>query len=163
MRIDSGTRRQHRVIRQRDAGRHERGIEIDVTATAIGLVGHTAHLQRPGHHLSAGSGPGLGRVIDGIFSFGQLQHQIPVQRRLLQALGHLFEQEVVAGLGALLGALGGGFLGCWLVERHRGMANKDALRAAFGATLGRFGGFIIKLGVGVTMLVLSIPAIWASA
>jgi uncharacterized protein YqgC (DUF456 family) len=78
-------------------------------------------------------------------------------------IGAIVCAPILFGLGALLGALGGGFLGCWLVERHRGMANKNALRAAFGATLGRFGGFIIKLGVGVTMLVLSIPAIWASA
>ncbi len=78
-------------------------------------------------------------------------------------VGAIFCAPFLFGLGALLGALGGGFLGCWLVETHRGMAGKDALRAAFGTTLGRFGGFVIKLGIGVAMLILCIPAIWASA
>ena len=77
-------------------------------------------------------------------------------------IGAIFCAPFLFGLGALLGALAGGFLGCWLVERNRGMPNKEALRAAFGATLGRFGGFMIKLGVGITMLVFAIPAIWAS-
>ncbi len=67
------------------------------------------------------------------------------------------------GLGALLGALGGGFIACWATEKFQGKSGKDALHAAFGATLGRFGGFVIKLGIGIAILSLSIPAVWAGA
>ena len=65
------------------------------------------------------------------------------------------------GFGALLGALAGGFAGCWLVEIMCGAGNAAALRAAFGATLGRFGGFIVKLGIGIGMIWLVTPRLWA--
>lgn len=64
------------------------------------------------------------------------------------------------GLGALLGALAGGFAGCFIVEKGCGAASGAAAQAAFGATLGRFGGFIIKLGIGVGMIALAVPRIW---
>lgn len=66
------------------------------------------------------------------------------------------------GFGALLGALAGGFTGCFLVEKGAGTATNTAARAAFGATLGRFGGFVVKLGIGVGMIWLTAPRIWGS-
>lgn len=65
------------------------------------------------------------------------------------------------GFGALLGALGGGFLGCYLLEKLHGSAHVPAVRAAFGATLGRFGGFLVKLGIGIGMIWMAAPRIWA--
>jgi uncharacterized protein YqgC (DUF456 family) len=64
------------------------------------------------------------------------------------------------GFGALLGALGGGFVGCWLVEKCSGANSSDAVNAAFGATLGRFGGFVVKLGIGIGMIWLIVPRLW---
>jgi uncharacterized protein YqgC (DUF456 family) len=64
------------------------------------------------------------------------------------------------GFGALLGALGGGFAGCFLLEKVHGASGKDASRAAMGATLGRFGGFVVKLGIGIGIIWLSAPRIW---
>lgn len=66
------------------------------------------------------------------------------------------------GLGALLGALAGGFLGSFLFETLHGMEANKAAKAAFGTMLGRFGGFLAKLGVGITLIVLSAPRIWLS-
>ena len=65
------------------------------------------------------------------------------------------------GFGALLGALAGGFAGCYLVEKFCGASHAAALRAAFGATLGRFGGFVVKFGIGIGMIWLISPRIWA--
>lgn len=66
------------------------------------------------------------------------------------------------GLGALPGALAGGFAGCFLVEKMRGASGAAAANAAFGATLGRFGGFIVKLSIGIGIICLSAPPIWKS-
>lgn len=65
------------------------------------------------------------------------------------------------GLGALIGALAGGFTGCFIVEKGCGASSPQAAKAAFGATLGRFGGFVIKLGIGVGIIWLSVPRILA--
>ncbi|MDL2216687.1 DUF456 domain-containing protein [Desulfovibrio sp. OttesenSCG-928-M14] len=64
------------------------------------------------------------------------------------------------GLGALAGALLGGFTGCFIVEKGCGASTQEAARAAFGATLGRFGGFVIKLGIGVGMIWIIVPRMW---
>lgn len=66
------------------------------------------------------------------------------------------------GFGALLGALGGGFIGCFIVERCSGSPTGRAANAAFGATLGRFGGFVVKLGIGIGLIWLAAPRIWTS-
>lgn len=66
------------------------------------------------------------------------------------------------GFGALLGALAGGFTGCFIVEKGRGADSHAAASAALGATLGRFGGFVIKLGIGIGLIWISAPLIWAS-
>lgn len=67
------------------------------------------------------------------------------------------------GLGALLGALAGGFLGSFIFEKMNGMQTPKALKAAFGTMLGRFGGFLAKLGIGISLIALSAPRIWQSA
>ena len=75
-------------------------------------------------------------------------------------IGGILCAPLFFGFGALLGALGGGFAGCWLVEQCRGVGASAALRAAFGATLGRFGGFVVKLGIGIGMIWLIASRLW---
>lgn len=64
------------------------------------------------------------------------------------------------GLGALVGALAGAYLGCLALELGQGRSMDVARRSAWGQLWGRFFGMVIKFGLGVTMLVLSIPRIW---
>lgn len=65
------------------------------------------------------------------------------------------------GLGALPGALAGSFAGTYLMEKSGGMGSNGAIKAAYGATLGRFGGFVVKLGIGISMVWMSASRIWA--
>lgn len=67
------------------------------------------------------------------------------------------------GFGALLGALAGAYAGCFIVEKLNGANGHAAARAAFGATLGRFGGFVVKLGIGIGIIWLAAPRIWPGA
>lgn len=67
---------------------------------------------------------------------------------------------ILFGLGALLGALAGGFIGSFLFEKYHGMETARAVKAALGTMIGRFGGFLAKLGVGIAMIVLAAPRIW---
>lgn len=76
-------------------------------------------------------------------------------------IGGIMCAPLFFGFGALAGALLGGFAGCWLVEICSGKKNTAAMRAAFGATLGRFGGFTIKLGIGIGMIWLIAPRLWS--
>ena len=63
------------------------------------------------------------------------------------------------GFGALLGALGGGFTGCFLMEKMHGASGSAAANAALGSTLGRFGGFLVKLSIGIGIIWLAVPRI----
>ena len=76
--------------------------------------------------------------------------------------GAIFGAAFLFGFGALPGALLGGFAGSYLVEKGRGMESKAALRAAYGTTLGRFGGFMVKFGIGIGMVWLAAPKVWES-
>lgn len=75
-------------------------------------------------------------------------------------VGGIFFAPFLFGVGALLGALGGGYAGCYITENLRGMPSKEAHQAALGCTIGRFSGFIVKLGVGIAIIWLSIPKMW---
>ena len=66
------------------------------------------------------------------------------------------------GLGALLGAMGGAFAGCLAVELLRGTPTSQAARAAWGTTLGRFGGFVVKVGIALALLFYVLPLMWAA-
>jgi uncharacterized protein YqgC (DUF456 family) len=59
------------------------------------------------------------------------------------------------GFGAILGALGGAFLGAVLVEIATDGSDqwRKALRSGFGNFLGRIGGMITKLALGTGMIV----------
>lgn len=75
-------------------------------------------------------------------------------------VGALLGVPFLLGLGALLGALGGAWLGCYALERLRGRDDAEASLAARGALVGRFLGMVIKCGIGVIMLGLVYDAIW---
>ena len=77
--------------------------------------------------------------------------------------GAILCAPILFGLGALPGALLGAFAGCFIVEHLRGTKGPAAVRAAWGTALGYFGGFLIKLGVAVIILMRLVPAIWQSA
>lgn len=64
------------------------------------------------------------------------------------------------GIGALIGALLGAWLGCYVTERLKGMANREAISAAFGAMVGRFLGTVCKCGIGGAILALTARYIW---
>lgn len=75
-------------------------------------------------------------------------------------VGSIFGAPFFFGVGALFGALFGAFVACTLVELMSGLEFSKAAHAGFGTALGRFGGFVVKIGVGVTMLVMSWPVIF---
>lgn len=75
--------------------------------------------------------------------------------------GGILGAAFLFGLGALPGALIGGFIGCFVVEKGRGMESGPALKAAWGASLGRFGGFVVKFGIGIVILWTALPRLWA--
>ncbi len=65
------------------------------------------------------------------------------------------------GLGAILGGLGGAWLGCFLSERLlESKSAAQAIRAANGALLGRFLGMVVKFGLGVSMVALTASYVW---
>lgn len=75
-------------------------------------------------------------------------------------LGGILLAPFFFGLGALLGALGGGYVGCYVTENFRGMPARSAHQAALGCTIGRFSGFIVKLGLGIAIIWLSVARMW---
>lgn len=63
------------------------------------------------------------------------------------------------GLGALIGAFGGAWLGCLCVELIIKRNFRDALRSARGALVGNFLGVAVKLGAGIAIIAVSAGAI----
>ena len=59
------------------------------------------------------------------------------------------------GIGALLGALAGAWLGCFCMECLKGRSAEQALHAAWGAMLGRLLGTVCKCGVGGCIIALT--------
>ena len=64
------------------------------------------------------------------------------------------------GLGALLGALAGAWLGCFLAELAKGRPGAEACRAAVGCMAGRFLGTVCKLACGGLVLAVTAQCIW---
>ncbi len=67
------------------------------------------------------------------------------------------------GLGALFGAVGGAYFGCFVFERIHGRPADEAWRAAKGAMLGRVLGLIVKIGLGGVMFAMAARAVWPKA
>lgn len=71
-------------------------------------------------------------------------------------LGAIILSPIFWGLGALPGALLGAWLACYAMERLQGKPAREAIRAAYGAMLGRFLGTITKIGIGVFIIFLAL-------
>ena len=75
-------------------------------------------------------------------------------------VGAILCAPILFGLGAFFGALLGAFMGSLAVELLRGRQNQEALRAAWGTMLGRFGGSVTKTAIGCAMVALAAPHMW---
>jgi len=75
-------------------------------------------------------------------------------------IGAIICAPILFGIGALFGALVGAFLGSLAVELLRGRRHQEALRAAWGTMLGRFGGTMVKTAIGCSMVAVAAPYIW---
>ena len=74
--------------------------------------------------------------------------------------GSILGAPFLLGVGALVGAVFGAFAGCFIMERLSGLPTPEALDAAMGAMWGKVLGMVVKVGLGVIMLSLSVPRIW---
>ncbi|MFP4392580.1 MAG: DUF456 domain-containing protein [Desulfohalobiaceae bacterium] len=76
-------------------------------------------------------------------------------------VGALLGAPFFLGLGAILGALAGAFLGSLVFELVGGGKGwSSSVQASFGALVGRAVGFAAKIGLGLLLIVLSLPRIW---
>lgn len=75
-------------------------------------------------------------------------------------VGAILGAPILFGLGALFGALAGAFLGSLAVELMGGKPNKEAVVAAWGTMLGRFGGTVTKAAIGFALIAIAAPRIW---
>lgn len=78
-------------------------------------------------------------------------------------VGAILMLPLFFGFGALLGALGGAYLGCLGMELIHGRSGVDARKAAWGVFIGRFLGTTLKLGIGITIIWLAVGKIWPQA
>lgn len=78
-------------------------------------------------------------------------------------VGGIVGAPFLFGFGALPGALAGGFAGCFCMEKLHGASGGAAASSALGSTLGRFGGFVVKLSIGIGIIWMAAPLIWKSA
>lgn len=79
-------------------------------------------------------------------------------------IGAILGAAFFFGFGAIPGAFAGAFAGCFFVEKIlNASSTENAVSAAWGTILGRFGGLMVKLGLGIWILYTVIPAILASA
>ena len=77
-------------------------------------------------------------------------------------IGAILGAPFLLGIGAFFGALAGAFAGSLVVELLRGMKGNEALRAAWGSLVGRFGGTMLKADIGFAMVAIAAPTIWPS-
>jgi hypothetical protein len=70
-------------------------------------------------------------------------------------LGAILGAPFFLGLGALIGAVGGAYLGCLGIELLNKRPLPEARQAAVGAMLGKVLGMAIKIGIGIVLLIQS--------
>lgn len=75
-------------------------------------------------------------------------------------IGGILLLPLFFGFGAILGALGGAYVGCLLVELACRRNFSDAHMAAWGAFIGRSLGMSLKLGLGIAIVVMSVWRMW---
>ena len=77
--------------------------------------------------------------------------------------GAIFFAPLLMGFGALLGGVGGAYIGCYVFERLHGRSTPEAWLAAKGAMWGKVLGFAVKTGLGAAMLGLIARQAWPGA
>ena len=69
-------------------------------------------------------------------------------------VGAILGTMIIPIIGSLAGALGGSFLGALIVEQMNGRDDEEAIRAGYGAFLGRIVGLSCKFSAATVMIVL---------
>jgi len=75
-------------------------------------------------------------------------------------IGAIVMVPVLLGLGAVIGAFLGGFAGAFLGEYLEQRKLKPALRAGYGALIGRIAGVLVKGSLAVVMITITMSAIY---
>lgn len=76
-------------------------------------------------------------------------------------IGAVVMTPILYGLGTVVGIFLGGFMAVLIVELIRQGQLKPALRAGYGAFLGRFGGILIKGSFSLIMIILTLSNIYS--
>jgi hypothetical protein len=87
----------------------------------------------------------LGAVAGGFF--------VPAMAGIGLALGPV-GSIALSLLAPIAGAFAGGFLGAWAYELRSGRPKDEAMRAGWGAFVGRAAGIVLKLGISGVMIAL---------
>ncbi len=75
-------------------------------------------------------------------------------------IGAIVMIPILLGLGAVIGAFLGGFAGAFLGEYLERQKLKPALRAGYGALVGRIAGVLFKGSLAIVMVVITMSAIY---
>jgi len=75
-------------------------------------------------------------------------------------IGAVAMVPILLGLGAVIGAFLGGFIGAFLGEYLEQRKLKPALRAGYGALIGRIAGVLVKGSLAVVMIVITMASIY---
>jgi uncharacterized protein YqgC (DUF456 family) len=76
-------------------------------------------------------------------------------------IGAAIMMPYLLGLGAIIGVFIGGFMGVLIIEFIRQQRMKPALRAGFGAMLGRIAGIVAKGTLSIIMIVITLINIYS--
>lgn len=75
-------------------------------------------------------------------------------------IGVIVMAPILLGLGAVIGAFLGGFAGAFLGEYLEQRKLKPALRAGYGALIGRIAGVLVKGSLAIVMIVITMSAVY---
>jgi uncharacterized protein YqgC (DUF456 family) len=75
-------------------------------------------------------------------------------------IGAIVMVPILLGLGAVIGSFLGGFAGAFMGDYLEQRKLKPALRAGYGALIGRIAGVLLKGSLAVVMIVITMSAIY---
>ena len=76
-------------------------------------------------------------------------------------IGAILMTPVLLGLGAVIGVFLGGFVGAFLGEYLEQRKLRPAVRAGYGALIGRITGILVKGSLAIVMVVIAMSAIYS--
>ena len=76
-------------------------------------------------------------------------------------IGAILMTPILFGLGAIIGVFLGGFVGAFLGEYMEQQKLKPALRAGYGALIGKIAGTLLKGSLAIVMAVIAMSAIYS--